>query len=104
MEYLNFKIPIADAEKAIIDSVGVVPISLIEESIESINIEKMLNYLKKIKKSSIVKRMGYLLENHQFDVYDKVKKYINNKYIYLDPLAKKQGGKNKRWKLIVNTK
>lgn len=104
LEYLNFKIPISTPEKAIIDSIGIVPISLIEESFENINTEKILEYLKKIKKSSIVKRIGYLLEENGFDIYDKTKKYINNKYIYLDPLAKKNGKKNKKWKLIINTK
>lgn len=104
LEYLNFKIPISNPEKAIIDSIGVVPISLIEESVGEIDIERILGYLKKIKKSSIIKRIGYLLEKHEFDVYNKIKRYINNKYIYLDPLAKKYGKKNKRWKLIINIK
>ena len=102
LEYLNFKIPISDPEKAIIDSIGIVPILLIEESIEGINIERILKYLKKIKKSSIVKRVGYLLEKHEFDIYKNIKKYLNNKYIYLDPLAKKYGKKNKKWRLIIN--
>ena len=104
LEYLNFKIPIATPEKAIIDSIGLVPISLMEEAFENININKMLEYLKKIKKSSILKRIGYLLEEHNLDIYKKIKKYINNKYIYLDPLAKKYGKRDKRWKLIINTK
>ena len=104
LEYLNFKIPVSDPEKAIIDSIGLVPISLIEESFEDVKIEKILEYLKKIKKSSIVKRIGYLLEKHGFDVYDKIKKYINNKYIYLDPIAKRYGNRNKKWKMIINIK
>ena len=103
LEYLNFEIPIADAEKAIIDSIGIVPISLIEESIKGISIEKMLGYLKKIKKSGIVKRVGYLLEKHGFNVYSKIRRYLNNKYILLDPLSKKYGEKDKKWRLIVNT-
>ena len=103
-EYMNFKIPIATPEKAIIDSIGLIPISLIEDAWSNINIEKMLEYLQKIKKSSIVKRLGYLLEKHGFDIYDKIKDNINNKYIYVDPLAKKQGAKNKKWKLIINVR
>ena len=103
LEYSNFKIPISTPEKAIIDSIGLVPLSLIEESFEEVNIERMLEYLKKIKKSSIIKRVGYLLEKHKYDIYDKIKKYINNKYIYLDPIAKKYGKRNKKWRLIINT-
>jgi len=103
-EYMNFKIPIASPEKAIIDSIGVTPISVIEDALDNIDIEKMLEYLQKIKKSSIVKRIGYLLENHGFDIYNKIKNNINNKYIYLDPLAKKQGQKNKKWRLVINVR
>ena len=103
LEYSNFKIPISTPEKAIIDSIGLVPLSLIEESFEEVNIERILEYLKKIKKSSIIKRVGYLLEKHKYDIYDKIEKYINNKYIYLDPIAKKYGKRNKKWRLIINT-
>lgn len=104
LEYMNFKIPIATPEKAIIDSINIAPISLFEEAFENINIERMLGYLQKIKKSSILKRIGYLLEKQGFDIFDKIKKKLNNRYIYLDPLAKKHGIKNKKWKLIINTK
>ena len=100
-EYLSFKIPIATPEKAIIDSMGVVPISVFEEAIGNINIENMKENLSKIKKSSILKRIGYLLDKNGFEV-DKLLKRINNKYIYLDPLAGKKGRKNKKWKLIIN--
>ena len=103
LEYSNFKIPISTPEKAIIDSIGLVPLSLIEESFEEVNIERMLEYLKKIKKSSIIKRIGYLLEKHKYDIHDKIKRYINNKYILLDPIAKKYGKRNKKWRLIINT-
>ena len=104
LEYMNFKIPIATPEKAMIDSIGIVPISLFEEAIRSVNINKMLEYLKKIKKSSLLKRVGYLLEKQGFKVFDEIKYHLNNKYIFLDPIAKKQGSRNKKWRLIINTK
>lgn len=103
-EYENFKIPIATPEKAIIDSLSIVPISVFEEAFEDINKETMLMYLKKIKKSHIIKRIGYLMEKNGHDVYDDLKKYINYKYISLEPLMKKKGGKDKKWGLIINTK
>lgn len=105
-KYEKFKIPIADIEKAIIDSIGIVPLHLVEEAIPEINKKKIVDYLKKIKKSSTLKRIGYLMEKHGFDVYDELKKYINYKYIYLDPLENKnpeKQGKNKKWKIIINT-
>ena len=103
-EYENFKIPIATPEKAIIDSISIVPISVFEEAFEDINKEVMLEFLKKIKKSSIIKRVGYLMEKNGHDVYKDLKKYINYKYIPLEPLIKKIGKKDKKWGIIINTK
>lgn len=100
-EYNGFKIPIADKEKAIIDSIGFVPISLIEEAISEIDIEKMSEYLIKIDKSSIIKRIGFLLEKKGYEV-EELKNRINKKYILLDPLSSKRGIKNKKWGLIIN--
>lgn len=102
-EYEGFKIPIADIEKAIIDSIGIMPIHIFEEAFQEIDKNRMLDYLKKINKSEIVKRIGYLMENHGFDSFNKLKKYINYKYIVLDPLGNKRGIKNKKWNLIINT-
>ncbi|MBI2630585.1 hypothetical protein HYW76_05795 [Candidatus Pacearchaeota archaeon] len=101
-KYESFTIPIATPEKAIIDSIGITPLSIIEEAFEKIDIEKMIQYLKKIKKSSIIKRAGYLLEKKGYNVYSKLNKYINNKYIVLDPLAKKTGKRDKNWRIIIN--
>lgn len=100
--YEKFSIPVATPERAIIDSIGVVPLSMLDEAFEKIEIELLLKYLNKIKKSSIVKRIGYIAEQNGFDVYCKLKKIINNRYIFLDPLARKSGTKNKKWRLIVN--
>ena len=101
-KYESFNIPIATIEKAIIDSVGIVPLSVIEEAFYEINLEKLVSYLIKIKKSSIVKRIGVLAEKCGYEVYEKLKNFINNKYILLDPLKTKKGKKNKKWKVIEN--
>ncbi|MBS3151010.1 hypothetical protein J4443_01350 [Candidatus Woesearchaeota archaeon] len=98
--YEKSKIPIADPEKAIIDSFSIIPVSVFEEAFESINEERMVGYLKRIKKSSIIKRTGYLMEKYGYDVYDSLKKYINYKYIPLDPLQKR-GKKNKKWRILI---
>lgn len=100
-EHLGFKVPVATIEKALIDSVGYVPISVIEEAFDSVNVERMLGYLKKIKKSSTIKRIGYLLEMHGYVVFEKLKKYMDKKYIPLDPLISRKGEKNKRWHVIL---
>src|SRR3989344_1823442 len=102
--YEDFKILIAEPEKAIIDSFFIVPVSIFDEALENIDAEKMINYLKKMGKGSIIKRVGYLMEERGIMVYDKLKRFINYKYIPLDPLLKRNGRKNKKWKIIINTK
>ncbi len=99
--YLGFDVPIATAEKAIIDSIGKMPLSVVDEAFDDIDAGKMLSYLERIKKSNIVKRIGYLLEARGYDAFPELKKHINNKYIPLDPIAKRKGIKNGKWKIIV---
>ncbi len=101
-KYENFEILIADPEKAIIDSFPVVPVSIFEEAFEDIDEDRMIGYLKKIKKSNIIKRVGYLMEKNGYEVYEKLKRYINYKYILLDPLASKKGRRDKKWGLVIN--
>ena len=100
-EHLGFKVPVATIEKALIDSIGYVPVSLIEEAFGSVNVELMLEYLKKIKKSTTVKRIGYLLEVHGHDVFGALEKYLDKKYIPLDPLVKRKGERNKKWYIVI---
>lgn len=100
-KYLDHVIAIATPEKAAIDSIGKVPLSVIDEAFEDMDHEKMICYLHKIKKSSIIKRIGYMLEVHGFDVFPELSRYINDKYIPLDPIAKHGGTKNGKWKLIT---
>lgn len=100
-EYMGFNIPIATPEKAVIDSIGAIPLGIIAEAVSSLNIGLIKIYLKKIRKSSVVKRIGFILEKNGFDVTD-LKKSVNSKLIYLDPLGKKKGKVNKEWKLIIN--
>ncbi|MBU3957880.1 MAG: hypothetical protein KKB25_02310 [Nanoarchaeota archaeon] len=99
--YRGFDIPIATPEKALIDSIGKVPLSVVDEAFEDANIERMVLYLKKIKKSNTVKRIGYLLEKNGHEAFPALKKYINDKYIPLDPMIKRKGGKNRKWKIIL---
>lgn len=100
-KYLNFKIPIATPEKALIDSIGRVPVSVIKEGFENLNLNRMILYLKKMNKSNITKRIGYLLEINGYNAFPALKKLINNKYIPIDPLAKPGKVKNAKWRLII---
>ena len=99
-EYRGFKILIADREKAIIDSIGKIPIYVFEEALEKINTEKILDYVKKIGKKSLAKRIGYLLEKKGYDVYPEIKDLIDKKFVFLDPITKGKR-KNEKWRVIV---
>ena len=99
--YLGHIIAIATPEKAAIDSIGKVPLSVIEEAFGDMDPEKMIRYLHKIKKSSIIKRIGYMLEAYGYDAFPELNRYINDKYIPLDPIAKHSGTKNRKWRLIT---
>jgi len=46
--------------------------------------------------------MGFIAERNGFEIYEELKPFINNRYIFLDPLKARKGKKNKRWKLIEN--
>jgi len=99
-EYRGFKILIADREKAIIDSIGKIPIYVFEEALEKINTEKILDYVKKIGKKSLAKRIGYLLEKKGYDPYPEIKDLIDKKFVFLDPITKGKK-KNEKWRVIV---
>ena len=99
-KYNDFELPIATPEKAIIDSIGKVPLHVIEEAFDGINLKRIMEYLERIGKSCVVKRVGYLLEKNGYDVFENLREFVDNKYIPLDPLT---GGKkrNRKWRLFV---
>jgi len=99
--YAGFEIPVATPEKAIIDSIGVVPLHIIEDAFSEVDAERMQSYLFRIGKSSVVKRIGYLLEKNGHDVYSRVKKFVDRGYIQLDPVTKNGKKKERRWRLLV---
>lgn len=76
----------------------------IENSIneKSLNINKLIEYTKKIKSSVLAKRLGYLLELANVNKFEKLKPLINSKYERLNPLLKESKNKNKKWKIIIN--
>ncbi|MFH1638141.1 MAG: hypothetical protein ABIB71_06970 [Candidatus Woesearchaeota archaeon] len=101
--YGGFAIPIATPEKAVIDSISAVPLSVVEEAFESLDKKAMVNCLKKINKPCIAKRIGCLMEKHGHDVYSELKGCLNYRRIFLDPLGRKNGKLNRKWGVIDNT-
>ncbi len=98
--YRDFDIFMAEPEKAIIDSLlAHLPAEYIIEAIELCqNPQKLARYAKKTKNSSLIKRLGYLLEKYKHDSYGL--KPLDYNYVHLD-YTKRKGKKDKKWRLIV---
>lgn len=97
---------IAEPEKAIIDSLYLPEQCPISESYqalgENIDISKLVEYALRMSSIVTIKRLGYLLELHGQDIYDKVAHMLNKKYDLLNPFMKKSKINSSKWKLNVN--
>lgn len=107
IKYRDFEIFIADREKAILDCLlfKKISISEIKEILsenKNLNINKIIKYLKKIDNSSLTKRIGFLLENLGYKLYNKLKEDIDLTYVLLDYSKLNKGKKDKKWRLILN--
>ena len=102
--YEDFDIFIAEKEKTIIDALLFkLPIEDICYAVENadLDFEKLVNYAKKTKNISLMKRLGYILENKKNNSYGL--KATDNNYVKLDYLKKNKGKKDKKWRLLINT-
>jgi len=103
--YGDFDIFIADPEKAAIDSLisKKIPLNEIEKIIKKLDIKKLLNYAIKIKNKSLIKRLGFILEEKNIKC-EILRKFVDANYVVLDSMMSKQGKKNKKWGVIDNRK
>ena len=108
--YGNFDIFIAEKEKALIDSALFKKISfseicsIIKNNLTILNTKLFLDYLVKIRNKTLIKRFGFLFDKLDIDIYKKIKRFIDSKYIPLDYALPIKGKKNKKWKIIENAK
>lgn len=106
--YSGFTIFMADPEKALIDSALFKKISfselysIMEEHKKEINTKLIIAYLRRIKNKALIKRFGFAFDKLGFDFFDKLKKSIDNKYVFLDYAAISKGKRNKKWRIIEN--
>ncbi|RLI92449.1 MAG: hypothetical protein DRO89_02115 [Candidatus Altiarchaeales archaeon] len=104
----DFNIFIAEKEKALIDSALFKKISfseigdIIKDNIATINVNLLVDYLIKIRNKALIKRFGFLLEDLGIDTYDRVKGFLDYKYIPLDYALAAEGKKDKKWRVIKN--
>ena len=97
---------IADREKAIVDCLdfprncgGISEVfKAIDGAKEEFNVGKLTAYAKKMRNAAILNRLGFFLE--LLGIKTPIKP--SNHYVMLDPLNKKKGEYNAKWKLIEN--
>lgn len=115
--YLNSYISVSDLEKTIIDCVdrhdlcgGVSEVArILSESLEKIDGEKLLGYLKKFKKQVVIQRLGFIMEKLAFEGFEVDSNLIRKmedlqfKHIHrLDFTKPKSGSMSRKWKIIEN--
>ncbi len=94
---------IAKPEKAVLDNLHQtkMPFHYTKQILDELDKELLINYAKKFD-SSVIKRIGYLLDLNGYDYHKELKKYLSYRYTYLSLTNKKKGEKNKKWKIINN--
>lgn len=97
---------IAEPEKAVIDSLYLPEYCPISESFEALknelNTEKLVEYAIKMGSIVTLKRLGYLLELNDFDIYEKIGHMINKRHDLLNPFMKRSKQSSSKWKLNIN--
>jgi len=102
----GIRINITDPEKTIVDCLdkpqfcgGVIEVAkALKEG--KLDMDKLINYSKRINNSGVMRRLGYLNDLLELDI--DVQKIDTRSYLHLDPSMPHQGQKNARWRLIVN--
>lgn len=102
----NHSINLAEKEKAIVDCLdfprycgGITEvIKAVDGAKEELDLNKLIAYAKKMKNRAILNRLGYILELLNIKMEIKPGKH----YVLLEPMGKKKGTYNKKWKIIVN--
>jgi len=104
----GIEIFMAEPEKALIDSVLFRQISFSEivdiagENFNSIKVERLVDYLLKMRNNALAKRFGYLLEKLGAEVHGELGKSIGRSYTVLDYAMPAEGKKIDRWMVIDN--
>lgn len=105
-DFMGGYIFIAEKEKAVIDSLYLPEYCPIGETMQALgqgmDTAKLVDYALRMDSIVLIKRLGFLLEKNNIDIYEKVRRRINSRYDLLNPMKRKAGEKNKKWKIVVN--
>lgn len=98
---------IGEIEKVIADSLFLpkyCPLSEILFALKNtkFSVDKLILYSLKMNSKVALKRLGYLMELTNEDIYQKLRDKIDSKYDLLNPNLGLKGRRNKKWKLIIN--
>jgi len=104
---------VSDKEKTIVDCLdhpeycgGIIEASKgIWNAQKEIDFIKLLEYCKKIRNSTVSKRLGFILEtinNKDKDLLGELEKLVKQGFSVLDPLLPKKGRYITKWNLLVN--
>jgi len=102
----NFPVNIAEKEKVIIDCLdmprncgGIAEIAKAIDSVkDNLDFKKLIRYASHMGNFAIINRLGYILELLGTEIKIKPSKH----YVLLDPLVKKKGTYNLKWRIIEN--
>lgn len=110
INYQNFEVFLADPEKTLIDCALFRKVSFSEiieifkKNLKALQIKKFIRHLLRIRNKSLIKRFGFLLDRLGQDYSKQFKSYLDPTYIFLDYSLPKKGKRNKKWRIIINTK
>lgn len=106
------KVVISDREKTLIDCLdhpehagGIIQVAeAVAEEFVSLDFDRVLRYARRSRNSTILKRLGYLLElAHYQDEAERIEALeLGEGYSKLDPELPNRGPTNERWKLRIN--
>ena len=104
----NLEIFMANKEKAIIDSILLNRISvseifeILQNNISSLDLQRIKNYILHTGNISLMKRIGYMLDLLEHDLFPDLEDHIYRTMIKLDPTMNKKGIRCPKWGILDN--
>jgi len=69
------------------------------------NVDRLLQYARRIGVGAVVRRLGFLLETYEIataPVLDPLRNGLTSTYVRLDPVLPAEGKRLRRWRLQLN--
>jgi len=98
----------ATPEKALVDAVLLRSISpsevfsILEDNTDSLDVPKLVGYIKEVGSGALAKRMGYMLTVLGHEVYGQISDLVYPTVVALDTNLRPRGKTDEKWKLLDN--